>query len=66
VTHINHYKALLQSKLSAAAPKFAIEWIYPKTMSGFDVSIKTDVLGIRACKSELTDADIMMQKLLPP
>jgi hypothetical protein len=46
VTHINHYEALLQSKLSAAAPKFAIEWIYPKTMHGFDVSVKTDVLGI--------------------
>ncbi len=46
VTHINHYEALLQSKLSAAAPKFAIEWIYPKIMHGFDVSVKTDVLGI--------------------
>jgi hypothetical protein len=66
VTHINHYEALLQSKLSAAAPKFAIKWIYPKTTNGFDVSVKTNVLGIRACKSEATDADIMMQKLLPP
>jgi hypothetical protein len=66
VTHINHYEALLQSKLSAAAPEFAIKWIYPKTMSGFDVSVKTHVLGILACKSEAKDADIMMQKLLPP
>jgi hypothetical protein len=66
VTHINHYKALLQLKLSAAAPEFVIEWIYPKTMSRFDVSVKTNVLGIQACKSEATDADIMMQKLLPP
>ncbi len=47
VTHINHYEALLQSKLSAA------EWI-------------RCVLGIRAYKSEAIDADIMMQKLLPP
>jgi hypothetical protein len=65
-THINHYKELLKSKLSAAAPKFAIKRIYPKTMSGFDVSIKTDVLSIRACKSEATEADIMMKKPLPP
>jgi hypothetical protein len=35
-------------------------------MHGFDVSVKTDVLGIWACKSEATNADIMMQKLLPP
>jgi hypothetical protein len=65
-THINHYKELMKSKLSAAAPKFAIKWIYPKTTSGFDVSVKTDVLGIRACKSEATEADTMMKKLLPP
>jgi hypothetical protein len=65
-THINHYKELLKSKLSEAAPKFAIERIYPKTMSGFDVSVKTDVLSIRACKSKATEADTMMKKLLPP
>jgi hypothetical protein len=65
-THINHYEELLKSKLSADAPEFAIEWVYPKTTSGFDVSVKTDVLGIRACKSEATEADTMMKKLLPP
>jgi hypothetical protein len=53
-THINHYEDLLKSKLSAAVPKFAIKQIYPKTTSGFDVSVKTDVLGIRACKSKAT------------
>jgi hypothetical protein len=65
-THINHYEELLKSKLSAAAPEFAIERIYPKTMCGFDVSVKTDVLGIRACKSEATEADTMKKKILPP
>jgi hypothetical protein len=65
-THINHYEELLKSKLSAAAPEFAIKRIFPKTMSGFDVPVKTDVLGIRACKSKATEADMMMQKLLPP
>jgi hypothetical protein len=65
-THINHYEELLKSKLSAAAPEFAIERIFPKTTSGFDVPVKTDVLGIRACKFEATEADMMMQKLLPP
>jgi hypothetical protein len=66
VTHINHYKELLKSKLSADAPKFAIKWIYPKTMSRFEVSVKTDVLSICACKSDATEADMTMQKLLPP
>jgi hypothetical protein len=66
VTHINHYKELLKSKLSADAPKFAITWIYPKTTSRFEVSVKTDVLSIHACKSDATEADMMMQKLLPP
>jgi hypothetical protein len=66
VTHINHYEELLKLKLSAAAPKFVIEQIYPKTMSGFEVSVKTDVLGIQACKSKATKADTMMKKLLPP
>jgi hypothetical protein len=65
-THINHYEELLKSKLSAAAPEFAIKRIYPKTTSGFHVSIKTYVLGIRACKSEATKADTMMKNLLPP
>jgi hypothetical protein len=65
-THINHYEELLKSKLSAAAPEFAIKRIYPKTTSGFDVSVKTDVLGIRACKSEAAKADMIMKKLLPP
>jgi hypothetical protein len=66
MTHINHYQELLKSKLSVAAPEFAIEWIFPKTTSGFDVPVKTDVLGIQACKSEATKADMMMQMLLPP
>lgn len=66
VTHINHYEEFLKSKVAANAPKIAIEWIFPKTMSGFDGSIKTDVLGIWACKFEAKEADLMMQKLLPP
>jgi hypothetical protein len=36
------------------------------TLSGFDASVKTDVLGIWACKSEAKEADMAMQKLLPP
>jgi hypothetical protein len=64
--HINHYEELLKSKLSAAAPEFVIKRFFPMTTSGFDVPGKTDVLGIRACKSEATEADMMMQKLLPP
>jgi hypothetical protein len=64
--HINHYEELLKSKVSAAAPEFVIESIYPKAKSGFDVSVKTDVLGIPACKSKATEADTMMKKLLPP
>jgi hypothetical protein len=43
-----------------------IKRIYPKTKSGFDVSVKTDVLGIPACKSEATEADMMRKKFLPP
>jgi hypothetical protein len=65
VTHINHYEELLKSKLSANAPKFAFKRIYPKITSRFEVSVKTDVLGIRACKSDATEADMMMQKLWP-
>ncbi len=66
VTHINHYEELLQSKLPTGAPEIAVERIYPMTLSGFDASVKTDVLGIWACKSEAKKADMAMQKLLPP
>jgi hypothetical protein len=65
-THSNHYEELLQSKLPTGAPNIAVKWIYPKMLSSFDVSVQTDVLGIRACKSEAKEADMVMQKLLPP
>jgi hypothetical protein len=34
--------------------------------NGFDGVTKTDVLGIRVCKSNAEAADKMMKKLLPP
>ena len=64
-TFINHYEEYLQSQLTADDPAIAVERIFPRTESGFDGAIKTDVLGIRACKSEAETADKMMKKLLP-
>ncbi len=66
VTHINNYEDLLQSKLPICAPEIVVELIYPKTLSGFDASVKTDVLDIRACKSKAKEANMAMQNLLPP
>jgi hypothetical protein len=57
VTHINHYKELLKSKVAADAPKIVIEWIFPKTTSRFDGSIKTDVLGFWECKFEAKEVN---------
>ena len=65
-TFINHYEEYLQSQLLADDPAIAVERIFPKTESGFNGVTKTDVLGIRACKSEAEAADKMMKKLLPP
>jgi hypothetical protein len=47
VTHINHYEALLQSKLSAAAPEFVIERILSKTTSGFDVYLEYEHTSLK-------------------
>jgi hypothetical protein len=66
VTHINHYEDLFHSKLAMGAPEIVVQLIYPKTLSGFDAYVKTDVLDIRACKSKAKEADMAMQKLLPP
>ena len=59
-THVNRYESYLKEKLPAGMPKFAIEWIYPKTTSGFDSMVKTDVLAIRVSKMDAGPVDKVM------
>jgi hypothetical protein len=66
VTHMDHYEKAIQMKLPKGTPPFALKWIHPKIQGGFEATVKTDVIGIRVCKSDATVVDKAFAKLFPP
>ena len=66
MTHLNRFEKALMKKLPTGIPKLVVECIFPKTMNGFEMSVKTDVLAIRVCKTDAKVVDKALEKLLPP
>jgi hypothetical protein len=53
-------------KLPKETPKLMIECIFPKTMTGFEMPMKTDVLAICVSKTDAKVVDKALPRLLPP
>jgi hypothetical protein len=66
VTHMDCYEKAIQMKLLKGTPPFALERIHPKVQGGFEATVKTDVIGIRVCKSDAMAVDKAFVKLYPP
>jgi hypothetical protein len=66
ITHTERYEQAIQKKLPKGTPPFALERIHPKVQGGFEPTVKTDVIGIRVCKSDATVVDKVFAKLYPP
>jgi hypothetical protein len=66
MTHPNQFETALMKKLPMETPKLVIECIFPKTMGGFEMPVKTDVLAIRVCKTATKVVDKALVRLLPP
>jgi hypothetical protein len=66
MTHLNQFEKALMKKLPTGIPKLVVERILPKTANGFEMSVKTDVLAIRVCKTDAKVVDKALEKLLLP
>jgi hypothetical protein len=47
MTHTRHFETTIMKKLAVGSLKQVVERIYPKSASGFENPVKTDVLAIR-------------------
>jgi hypothetical protein len=66
MTHLNRFETALMTKLPKGTPKLVIERIFPKTMTGFETLVKTDVLAICVCKTDAKVVDKALARLFPP
>jgi hypothetical protein len=65
VTHFQRFTAFLKQKLPMMTPQFVLQIMYPKTVKGFDTSIKTEVVGVWTTKEDTAVVDSALAWLFP-
>jgi hypothetical protein len=66
VTHFQRFMAFLKQKLPMMTPQFVLQIMYPKTVKGFDTSIKTEVVGVWTTKEDTAVVDSALAWLFFP
>jgi hypothetical protein len=65
VTHLRRFTAFLKQQLPMTTPQFVLQVMYPKMTTGFDSSMKTEVVGVRTTKEDATAVDAAFARLFP-
>jgi hypothetical protein len=65
VTHLRRFTAFLKQKLPMMTPQFVLQIMYPKTVKGFDTSIKMEVVGVWTTKEDTAVVDSALAWLFP-